>query len=193
MAKNMALIVLALLLVAGGSLWMGGLPPGSYNSTAHLVGVSFASAETALSPSVITTASKLGQGRAAVQGSAVVVDYELPTLRSAGGGLALLIPGSALPGVVKHEQLARLAGGSRAELVFDVYSWSLGTLVATTPFAVAVGASHPQVPEQLMALARGASHSHRLMLVLPPKASGMPAELDVNDAYIVVAEVTISE
>lgn len=190
MLRNLALIVLATLLVAGGALWMNGTPTATPGVVS--VRVSFATAEERLQPNVVTTATKLGQGRIAVPGLPVTEAFVMPSLRQTDAGTALLISGKALPAVSKHQQLSLLPSAPSAQLRFDIYSWSMGTLVATTAEPISIGATHPDVPESLMTLARGAQQSQRVMLVLPPGAADLPAALNAHDAYVIIAEIRLS-
>lgn len=187
-------------LLALTSLWLlfsGASPDQSQNSTPTDVALRD-TAEGPLIPSVVLTATKLGQGRPAVPGLPTAVDFETPQLKVTAAGTALLIPGGDLPAKQTLQTIAPLdglAGGATARIRFDIYSWSMGTLVATTPQWIELMPNKVQgVPDVLTEVAGQLPGSERLMLVLPPGADvtppGSPA-LNAYDAHIVLAEVLL--
>lgn len=152
-------------------------------------------------PNVITTATKLGQGQNAEPGQPTSANFERPTLSVSSAGSALIIPGSALPGSNWAQQISELGpltSGQHPRLKYDMYSWSLGTLAATTPqwIDLAEGNAATAVPPFLLDYVQGLARSERVMLVVAPQAGAesgrYQAPLNPHDAYIVLADVMIA-
>ncbi len=153
-----------------------------------------------LVPNVITTATKLGQGQQAKAGQPTSANFERPTLNNNAPGTALIIPGSALPGSNWAQQIAELpplTSGNHPRLKYDMYSWSMGTLAATTPqwIDLAEGGAAAVVPPFLLDHVDGLTSSERVMLVVAPQA-GTNSEhykppLNLHDAYILIADVMV--
>ena len=151
-------------------------------------------------PNVITTATKLGQGQKAEAGQPTSANFERPTLSTNSAGSALIIPGSALPGshwVQPINKLSPLTSGKHPRLKYDMYSWSMGTLVATTPqwIDLAQQDADAAIPPVLLGHIRGLAQSERVMLVIAPQADAdsgrYKAPLNRHDAYIVIADVLV--
>jgi len=151
---------------------------------------------------VITTATKLGQGQNATADLPRATDFERPRLNSNDAGTALLVPGSALPASnwVQHiKGLEPLTTGQQPRLKFDIYSWSQGTLAATTPQWVDLAEvdAETTVPPMLLGHVQQLTKSERVMLVIAPQAGKdqgrYAAPLNPHDAYVVVADVLVPD
>jgi|GEM_PF-5971942 len=151
-------------------------------------------------PNVITTATKLGQGQLAQAGQATTPNFERPTMSTSAAGSALIIPGSALPGSNWTQQISELpppTSGTHPRLKYDMYSWSMGTLAATTPQWVdlAEADAAAAVPPNLLAHAQNLARSERLIMVVAPQAGAelgrYKAPLNPHDAYVVIADVMV--
>lgn len=198
-------IVLGLTLLTGAALsWLFGMPSSNATPTHNARElVTYAEqnsqAQGPLLPHVVTTATKLGQGRRAVSGLPTANPFEHPDVRVSEAGSALLIPGSALPGSHWNRHISSLpplTSGSEPLIKYDIYSWSMGTLVATTPAWIDLAEPNNAelLPAELASHANALEHSSRLMLVLPPNSiSSSQATQALNrfDAYIVVADVLV--
>ncbi len=151
-------------------------------------------APTPLRPSVVTAATKLGQGQRAVPGMPTVTNFELPVLRETAVGLALQIPNTALPARAAHElskpDQATASASVSVSVRFDIYSWSEGVLVATADTSVELTPARnlPEVPDALEAMQSQFGTHGRLLLVLPVGAQGLPPALNPNDAFVLIAE-----
>ena len=155
-----------------------------------------------LLPHVVVAATKLGQGRAAIQGLPTTTEFEWPLLRESNAGAALLISGAGLPARTEQKvikPLNALPAGADRQLKFDAYSWSLGTLMATTPQWIDLPADASAksfgIPEAVFRAARAAPTSQRLLLLIPPRQASTerdPASLDPLDAYVVVADIRVA-
>lgn len=151
---------------------------------------------------VITTATKLGQGKEAVAGEPTATNFDHPTLKETAAGTALVVPGSALPAsnwVQQITALTPLTSGNRPRLKFDMYSWSMGTLAATTPgwIDLAENGASAVVPPMLLGHIQQLTQSERVMLVIAPNSdsgagtSAYTAPLNPHDAYILIADVMV--
>lgn len=197
-----ATLLLACLATAAGLGWWWQTTSHSSATQRALAGVTFIATQTAglptLRPSVVTAATKLGQGRRAVADMARTNDYALPVLRDSAAGLALQIPNTALPARAAYDFSAQIQSPTPANpannpgLRFDMYSWSEGILVATaqTPIHLQPNTNFADVPDALESLASQFGNHRRLLLVLPIGTTGLPVQLNQHDAYVLVVERT---
>jgi len=152
-------------------------------------------------PHVVTTATKLGQGIEATPDSPTSARFEHPTLSSSSAGTALVVPGSstlpALSWLDKVNALPPLTSGEQPRLKYDLYSWSLGTLRATTPqwIDLADADAIDAIPPLLWDHAQTLANSERVLLVIPPVSNtavaGHHTPLNPHDAYILIADVLV--
>lgn len=192
-------VLVAFMIAVAAAWWHFSAPAAPTNAGIAGIAITSAgagqSAETPpLRPSVVTAATKLGQGRRAVAGLPSVSDYDLPVLRETRAGLALQIADTPLPATTAHQFSVPEAAPDSADaqrlVRFDIYSWFEGVLVASTKSPVALSATLDlqDVPNELEQLAPQFAENKRLLLVVPVGAIPQATQLNPHDAYIVVAE-----
>ena len=186
-SMKIPLALLAAALIGGVCLWISHTGDAPERVASGPSPITFAS-QTAqlLRPSVISAVTKLGQGRPAIAGLPTTDTFELPVLRVTPAGVALQIPASGLPGKAHSRPLSAAESAGLAGAGFDLYSWSEGTLQATSPVGLQSGKrSAADAPDALRAIVQERPNQD-LLVVIPPNTPGLAPHLNPHDAYIAV-------
>ncbi|MEM7257860.1 MAG: hypothetical protein AAF404_10775 [Pseudomonadota bacterium] len=177
-----------------GALWLSGC--GGSSSGARVEPTSEPFVQTAVDvsdASIIAAATKNSGGQINASGS----DYSLPAVTNDNGSMSMTIPAGPPPEIPARRTVASGGGatlnfGDPVILKYDMFSWSDGTLVDSSAqydeaYTVKSGVSDEiPIPEYLAKSLPGRSLGDTLQVILPVGTQDLPAELDQQDAYILI-------